>query len=195
MFNPCFICGWYLLFPFGRSQGPPRLRASAVNSDFHAPCFVDKAELRLIIGKNLTRKNMAKEKLKSAPMPVELLNMQGFTASQQEALLDLLVLAMYLDGNLAKVEEARVQQLLTAMGFATEYDRNRQFDASVTRVRRESQTAEAVKACSGRLADKFTLPDQQRRIYRMLRELTALDGNISKEESQFLLAIKEKFGI
>jgi hypothetical protein len=156
---------------------------------------VDKAELRLIIGKNLTRKNMAKEKLKSAPMPVELLNMQGFTASQQEALLDLLVLAMYLDGNLAKVEEARVQQLLTAMGFATEYDRNRQFDASVTRVRRESQTAEAVKACSGRLADKFTLPDQQRRIYRMLRELTALDGNISKEESQFLLAIKEKFGI
>jgi uncharacterized tellurite resistance protein B-like protein len=141
------------------------------------------------------RKDMAKENSKSTSVPVELLDMQGFTATQREALLDLLVLAMYLDGNLAKVEEARVQQLLTAMGFATEYDRNRQFDASVTRVRRESQTAQAVKACSARLAANFSLPDQQRRVYRMLRELTALDGNISSEESEFLLAVKNVFGI
>ncbi|MDB6023243.1 MAG: hypothetical protein JWQ04_3100 [Pedosphaera sp.] len=79
------------------------------------------------------------------------LNLAGFTPQQNQALLDLLVLAMYMDGNLAQVEEARVQQLLAAMGFASDYDRNREFDASVTRVRRKSQTAAAVKTLTAAL--------------------------------------------
>ncbi len=128
-----------------------------------------------------------------APATSGMIEVQAFTAAQNEALLDLLVLAMYLDGNLAKVEEARVQQLLTAMGFATEYDRNREFDASVTRVRRQSQTPEAVKACGERLAANFSDAGQRQRIYDFLRELTALDGNVSKQESVFLLGIKEAF--
>jgi Tellurite resistance protein TerB len=123
------------------------------------------------------------------------LDVQDFTAAQNEAMLDLLVLAMYLDGNLAKVEEARVQQLLTAMGYASAYDRGKAFDASVTRIRRQSQTEEAVAAFAARLAGNFTAADKQRRVYEFWKELTALDGSVSSEESKFLTVVRGVFGI
>jgi len=116
-----------------------------------------------------------------------------FTPEQNQALLDLLVLAMYLDGNLAQVEEARLQQLLTAMGFETEYDRNRELDASVTRVRRQSQTPAAVKDCAKKLAASFTTREHQQRVFDLLNHLTALDGNVSSEENEFLSTIKATF--
>ena len=116
-----------------------------------------------------------------------------FTPQQNQALLDLLVLAMYLDGNLAQVEEARLKELLTAMGFETDYDRNRELDTAVTRVRRETQTPAAVKACVAKLAANFTTRLHQARVFDFLNELTALDGNVSSEESQFLSSIKETF--
>jgi hypothetical protein len=119
-------------------------------------------------------------------------NLAGFTPQQNLALLDLLVLAMYLDGNLAMVEETRVQDLLAAMGFATDYDRDRQFDESVTRIR-QAQTPEASKAFTNKLAIQFTTPEQRKRVYDLLNELTALDGRVSSEESQFLSVLKEAF--
>ena len=121
------------------------------------------------------------------------MNLGEFSPQQNQALLDLLVLAMYRDGNLAKVEETRVQQLLAAMGFATDYDRNREFDSSVTRIRRQSQTPEAVKAFTLNLAGKFTAKNDQQGIYNFLSDLTAMDGSVSSEENQFLLAVKEAF--
>ena len=56
---------------------------------------------------------------------------------------------MYMDGNLAMAEEARVQDLLAAMGFATDYDRNRQFDESVTRIRRQCADARGQQGFHG----------------------------------------------
>ena len=121
------------------------------------------------------------------------LELTTFTADQKQALLDLLVLAMYMDGNLARAEEARVQQLLGAMGFRSDYDRNREFDASVTRVRREAQTPEEATACAVKLAGNFPIPAQQQHVYDFLSDIAALDGNVSPEESKFLLAIKAAF--
>jgi hypothetical protein len=134
---------------------------------------------------------MAKKKVKSAAPGV--LGIGDFTAPQNQALLDLFVLAMYMDGNLAQVEEARVQQLLTAMGFETDYDRNREFDASVTRIRRQTQTPAAMKDCAAKLAANFTSQEQQQRVYDFLAELAGLDGRVSAEESKFLISIKEAF--
>jgi hypothetical protein len=121
------------------------------------------------------------------------LSIENFTPQQNQALLDLLVLAMYRDGNLAKIEETRVQQLLAAMGFESDYDRNREFDNSVTRIRRQSQTPEAVKAYAANLAGNFTAKADQQSIYNFLSELTAMDGSVSVEESGFLAAVKEAF--
>src|SRR5438445_10833736 len=107
------------------------------------------------------------------------MNVSNFSVPQRQALLDLLVLAMYMDGNLASAEEARVEQLLGAMGVDSDYDRNRDFDAAVTRVRQHSQSAEDARACVARLAGSFTTPEHRRKVYNTLSELTALDGQVS----------------
>lgn len=121
------------------------------------------------------------------------MDITNFSEPECQALLDLLVLAMYLDGNLAKIEETRVQQLLAAMGFKTEYDRNRQFDISVTRVRTQSATQEAARKYAGTLAGNFTNPEHRKRVYDTLNELAALDGGVSPEESRFLALVRDVF--
>ena len=135
---------------------------------------------------------MAKKTFKQ-PAVLGKTDISDFTKAQYQALLDLFVLAMYMDGNLARAEAARVQQLLGAMGLASDYDRNREFDAAVTRVRRQPQTAEAGKASAARLAANFTTRAHQQRVYDLLSDLTALDGGVSAEESKFLSALKETF--
>jgi len=134
---------------------------------------------------------MANENLKKPGAPG--MDLGDFTPAQNQALLDLLVLAMYQDGNLAQAEQARLQQLLTAMGFASDYDRNRELDAAVTRVRRQARTPSDVKICVGKLSGNFTTREQQQRVFILLNELTAVDGRVSAEENKFLSSIKTTF--
>ena len=136
---------------------------------------------------------MAKKKINPSGIPGAL-ELSTFTPQQKQALLDLLVLTMYMDGNLARAEEARVQQLLGAMGFQSDYDRDREFDASVTRIRREVQNPDDATDVASKLTSCFTTPEQQRHVYNFLSDLTALDGNVSAEESKFLSAISAAFG-
>jgi uncharacterized tellurite resistance protein B-like protein len=123
------------------------------------------------------------------------MDITDFTKPQRQALLDLLVLAMYMDGSLASAETAQVQQLLTAMGLDTDYDRNREFDAAVTRVRQYSETPEAARACTSRLARNFTTRGQQERVLNILNDLTSSDGQISSGESRFLSVVSDVFKI
>ena len=62
------------------------------------------------------------------------IDLTGFSATQKQALFDLLILAMYADGHLSSVEDEHLQKLLEAMGFVDEIDRQREFDAAVTRM-------------------------------------------------------------
>jgi hypothetical protein len=122
---------------------------------------------------------------------LRIMNLDDFPEPQRLALLDLLVLAMYMDGNLASSEEARVQEVLVGMGLTGEYERNRVFDASVTRVRQQAQTPEAARTCAAKLAKSFTTPDHRRRVYNVLSQLTALDGQVSAEESKLLAVLRD----
>ena len=61
-------------------------------------------------------------------------NLTGFSTTQQRALFDLLILAMYADGHLTSVEDVQLKEMLMAMGFAEEPDRQREFDAAVGRM-------------------------------------------------------------
>jgi uncharacterized tellurite resistance protein B-like protein len=121
------------------------------------------------------------------------MNIADLSKQQRLAMLDLLVLAMYMDGSLASVETIRVQQLLVAMGLETDYDRNREFDASINRVRQFSESPEAARACAGKLAANFTTRDHQQRVLVVLNDLMGSDGSISPGESTFLSVVKEVF--
>jgi uncharacterized tellurite resistance protein B-like protein len=119
------------------------------------------------------------------------MNINDFSEPQRQALLDLLVLAMYADGHLAVAEDARVQRLLTAMGFESQYDHERLFDASVTRVRQHSNSAETARAHAVELAEGFRTREQRRGLYDLLEDLMASDTQVSSDETRFLSVVRE----
>jgi uncharacterized tellurite resistance protein B-like protein len=127
-----------------------------------------------------------------SPEHVQSLHMEfdGFTARQREATIDLVVLTMYLDRNLAAVEDARIQRMLEAMGFATDYDRSREFDASVTRVRPHSESQSLARAHASHLAELLATPEQRRIVFQAIEEIVSADGSVSSQETAFLETLR-----
>ena len=61
------------------------------------------------------------------------MNLTGFSQDQMQALLDLLIIGMYVDHNLASSEDSRIEQLLDAFKFSSDYERDNFSDAAFTR--------------------------------------------------------------
>src|SRR5690349_10646701 len=110
------------------------------------------------------------------------MNIKEFSQPQQMALVDLAILGMYVDGHLASIEDARVQRLLTMMGFNSEYDRNKQYDAAVSRVARHSKTAEAARKHAVTLAQGFTTREHRRHVHDALDDLLTSDNKVAPQE-------------
>lgn len=122
-----------------------------------------------------------------------LMNFTEFTEPQRQALLDLMVLGMYADSRLTSAEDERVHRLLATMGFESEYDRDKQLDASITRIRQHAQTLELARAHATLLSQNFTTSEQRREVYKLLDDLMASDNQIVPQESQILAVVKEVF--
>lgn len=73
------------------------------------------------------------------------IDLTDFSAAQHRALFDLLILAMYADGHLTTFADGQLQELLAAMGATEEPDRQREFDAAVTRMRPVVQSVRKAK--------------------------------------------------
>jgi uncharacterized tellurite resistance protein B-like protein len=121
------------------------------------------------------------------------MNVKDFSTEQCQAFLDLLVLAMYADGQLHSGEDERVEGLLTAMGFEPGYDQQREFDAAVTRVRKHSQPVDAACAHAADLAARFTTSAQRRTVFDLLNDLVRSDNRVSPGEQQLLASVKQVF--
>ena len=119
-------------------------------------------------------------------------NLSDFTPEQRQALVDLLVLAMYADGYLASNEDALITRLLTEMGYTAAYEREREFDASVTRVRQYTENPDAARAHATTLARSFTR-DQGRKVYSFLDYIITSDSHITAVENQLLEALRDIF--
>jgi hypothetical protein len=117
------------------------------------------------------------------------------TEQQRRALLDLLILAMYADGRLDLEEDARLNRLLTAMGFETEYDRDRQLDESITRLREYSQNPQVARTRATQLAQSFTDPEQCRGVYQLIEQQVNSDNSVVPAEHEFLSAIRQALGL
>jgi SNF2 family DNA or RNA helicase len=113
------------------------------------------------------------------------------TDQQRNALLDLLILAMYADGGLDLEEDARLNRLLIAMGFETEYDRDRQLDDSITRLRQYSQNPQVARTRAMQLAQSFTDPEQCRGVYQLVEQQVNSDNSVVPAEHEFLSAIRQ----
>ncbi len=119
------------------------------------------------------------------------MNIKDFTETQKQALLDLTMLAMYADGHLASAEDARVHRLLDGLGYTTEYDRNTQYDAAISRVSRQALTASGAKEHAVKLAEAFTTPEQRLKVHELLGELVTSDSKVSLQEGEFLSVVRD----
>jgi hypothetical protein len=120
-------------------------------------------------------------------------DLANFSASQQRALFDLLVLATYADGHLTTVEDGQLQELLMAMGFTEESDRQREFDAAVTRLRPAVQTTWRAKEQALLLANAFTARKQQQQVFAAVEQMMAADQHVSSWENTLLMELRMKF--
>jgi nicotinamide mononucleotide adenylyltransferase len=116
-----------------------------------------------------------------------------FSASQQRALFDLLVLAAYADGHLTTVEDGQFQELLMAMGFTEESDRQREFDAAVARMRLAVQSIWKAKEQALLLANAFTARNQQKQVFAAVEQMMAADQHVSSWENTLLMELRMKF--
>ena len=121
------------------------------------------------------------------------IDLAGFSAAQQRALFDLLILAMYADGHLSSFEDGQLQAILAAMGFTDELDRQREFDAAVTRIRPHIQSIHKAKELALGLADAFTDRSQQTRVLAAVHQIMSSDFNVSTWESTLLMELRMKF--
>jgi hypothetical protein len=110
--------------------------------------------------------------------------------SQRQALLDILILAMYADGHLDLGEDARLERLLVSMGVETEYDRDRVMDASITRLRMYSQNPQVARTHAVQLAQSFTDPEQCRGLYQLIEQQVNSDSSVVPAEHEFLSAMR-----
>jgi len=120
-------------------------------------------------------------------------DLTGFTPPQQQALFDLLVLVMYADGHLSATEDEQLQRLLAAMGYADELDRQRAFDAVVTRMRPCLQSIQNAKDQALLLADAFAGRRQQKQVLAAVESIITSDGHVSTWENTLLSELRLKF--
>ena len=118
---------------------------------------------------------------------------KGFTEAQKQALMDLLVVGMYADHDLASAEDACFQQRLARFEFPSDYERQRFADAAYTRARQHTGTPDAMRAYVAQLAANFKTHDLRRSVYDTLDELLTSDGKFTAEESALLGLLKELF--
>jgi hypothetical protein len=116
-----------------------------------------------------------------------------FSASQRQALFDLLILALYQDGHQTTVEDPLLQQLFMAMGHTDETDRQRELDGAVTRVRSFLKSVPKAKAQAVMLARAFTVRSQQKKVYAAAQQILRADKHVSAWESTLLSELRLVF--
>jgi len=121
------------------------------------------------------------------------MNTTGFTQEQKQALLDLLIIGMYADHNLASAEDARIDELLATFQFPSDYERQMFSDAAFTRVSRETASPATIRASVAELAKHFPSREIRRRAYDILDDLITSDSRVTSEESQLLSVTRELF--
>lgn len=121
------------------------------------------------------------------------MDLSKLSSEERKALLDALVLAMYSDAHLARTEDARIEKILGGMGFAAKFERDREFDAAVTRVRQHADAATAAREVTTNLTNALSKRGDRDAVIQTLTELVGSDSRVSAEETKFLEMVKAAF--
>lgn len=107
----------------------------------------------------------------------------------RRALLDIVVLGMYVDGHLAAAEDQRIQRLLSLLELGWETEREREYDAAVARVREHSDSISSAIEHGVELASLFRERPERHWVADALKDLLASDGSISDSEENYVRTV------
>ncbi len=123
------------------------------------------------------------------------MNMATLSEKQKEALMDLLVVGMYADRNLASAEDLYALRLLKMFEFSSEEEQRRFYDGSFARASRHTGSAEAMNAYVKELSASFSTRESRQNVFEILLELLRSDGKLTAEESELLSSLKQVFAL
>ncbi|HEY3760485.1 MAG TPA: hypothetical protein VGN23_01940 [Verrucomicrobiae bacterium] len=116
-----------------------------------------------------------------------------FTDDQKKALVDLLVLGMYADGNLDLIEDEKARRVLDSINFGSDSSRQYFLDASFARARKNNGSLETTRKYIGDIAKKFETPALRRSAYGTLEDSLSSDRKIADGETKLLVVVSEEF--
>ena len=117
----------------------------------------------------------------------------GFNDQQKQTLLDLLVIGMYANGNLADAKETKIESVLNTINFPSESARERFLDACFTRAREHLDSPQFTRDFVADIAKHFPTPDIRKKAYNDLEDLVSTDNQGVEKDSQLLAIVKEEF--
>jgi hypothetical protein len=117
----------------------------------------------------------------------------GFNDQQKQTLLDLLVIGMYANGNLADAKEAKIEAVLKSINFPSDSARDRFIDASFTRARQHLGSPQLTGEFVADIARHFPTPDIRQKAYDDLGDLLSTDKSGAEKDGQLLAIVKEEF--
>ena len=120
------------------------------------------------------------------------MNLTGFNDQQKQTLLDLLVIGMYANGNLADAKETKVESVLNTIKFPSDSARERFLDACFTRARQHLGSPQLTRDFVADIASHFPTQDIRQEAYSDLEDLLSSDKDTQKD-SQLLAIVKEEF--
>ncbi|HEX7618996.1 MAG TPA: hypothetical protein VF480_09800, partial [Verrucomicrobiae bacterium] len=121
------------------------------------------------------------------------MNLTEFTDQQKQAVVDLLVLGMYADGNLDLIEDEKARQVLDAIQFSSDSARQYFIDASFARARKNGGYPNTTRSYVSEIARSFPEPAMRRQVYSALEDSLMSDKKISGTERELLLIVSEEF--
>ena len=120
-------------------------------------------------------------------------DLTGFSPAQQHALLELLILAMFADGQLTTAEDPQLQPLFAALGQTDATDRQNVFAAAVTRLRPYAQSLFKAKDQALLLMGNFTDRRQQKTVSEAVQKRMDVNHHVTSWENTLLMELRLKF--
>lgn len=123
------------------------------------------------------------------------IDVSEFTPFQQRALLDLFILALDADGQLPAANDARLNSLFEAMGYKTDVERQREYEASVARMKPHARPVQRARDQLIALSQAFTTRPQHKKVYAALQKVYAGDAHVSSVEIYLLSELRLRFRV
>jgi DNA-binding NarL/FixJ family response regulator len=127
------------------------------------------------------------------PGKVIVMDLNAFTDIQKQALVDLLTLGMYADGNLDLIEEEIARNVLDAIPFSSDSARKYFIDASFTRARKNGASPESTRKYVSHISNMFSTQALRSQARAALEESLKSDNNLADRERELLAMVAEEF--